>query len=121
MAAGVIRPLNVMQQGAETFPWVSGWVDAVALAGNAVVNYNVTAARAAMGLRAGQALFVIFAADGPFWANMRDTAAVPVANSTDGSASEFSPNQKYIDENITQISLTSVAAQKVSLQFFTPG
>lgn len=111
--------LNVMQQGADSFLWPSGWNDVVQSSAVAK-SYDVTAARTAMGLTAGQALFVIFAADGPFWANFHDTAAIPSGDVANGSASEYSPNHRLVDKTITTISFISPASANVGLSFFIP-
>ena len=116
-----ISELNVMQQGAENFPWVSQWVDALVLSANTAASYNVTAACTAMGLPAGTALFLSIAADGPYWANFTGgTAAVPGSNITNGTGSEYQPNQRYIDESITAISFISTPGANVSLAFYRP-
>lgn len=114
-----ILPLVVMQEGGNVFPCVAGWIDSVKST-SSVATYNVAAARTAMGLASTAALFVIFAADGPFWANFRNTAVIPTGATADGSASEYSPNQRYLDSTITSISLISPASQLISLQFFRP-
>lgn len=115
-----VTELNVQQQGGVVFPGVSGWNDVVVTTANTAASYNLAAARTAMGLLAGQPLFVVFSADGPFWANFNAAAAIPATSNTDGRASEFSPNQRYLDGNITAIGLISVAGQKISMQFFRP-
>ena len=116
-----ITPINVMQQGAENFPWVSQWVDNLVLAANTAKSYNVTAARAAMGLPAGTALFVSLSADAAYWANLTGgTAAVPSGDIANGTGSEYQPNQRYIDESITSISFISTPGAHVSLAFYRP-
>lgn len=114
----VVNEINVQQAGANNFLYPAGWCDVIQV--HAHVEYDLTAARTAMGLKAGQPLHVIFAADGPFWANFHANAAIPSGNTTDGSGSVFSPTTRYLDSSITTISLVSSAAQNVSMEFFRP-
>lgn len=112
---------NVLQQGGQVFPYVSRWNDVISLAAGVAQSYDLTAMRAAAGLVAGQSVFIIFAADAPFWANFSgNAAAIPSANVTDGTASEFCPNQRYIDTADTSISFISSTACNVSLQVTRP-
>lgn len=115
-----VTELVVQQQGGLIFPGVSNWNDSVATGSGAAKSYNLTTARTNMGLTAGQPLFVVFSADGPFWADFFKAAVIPTGDTTDGSAAEFSPNQRYIDTAVTAISLISAANQKVSMQFYRP-
>lgn len=115
----VVTEMVVVQQGGLAFPTVSGWNDAVQSSSSAT-SYDLGAARTAMGLAATESLFIVFAADGPFWANFHGTAAIPSGNTTNGTASEYTPNQRYIDGGITAISLVSAAAQNISMQFYRP-
>lgn len=115
----VVKQMQVLQAGGEVFPPVCGWID-VLQSTSVHAEYDLAAARTAMGLGATESLFVIFAADGPFWANFNANAAIPSGNTANGSASEFSPNQRYLDQRITAISFVSVAAQNISMQFYRP-
>lgn len=115
-----ITSLVAQQQGGLVFTSPSKWIDNVALVEDTEQSYNLTAARAAMGLVAGQPLFVIFSADGPFWANFHGAAAIPSGDTTNGSSSEFTPNQRYLDDTVTAIGLIAAANQNVSIQFYIP-
>lgn len=115
-----VTEINVQQAGGNAFPYPAGWVDTLVLTAGSAAAYDLTAARTAMGLHAGQPLFVIFSADGPFWANFHATASIPGSSTTDGTSSEFAPNQRYIDGSVTSISCIAAGAQKVSMQFFRP-
>ena len=60
--------------------------------------------------------YVLFSADGDFYAKPNGAAAVP-GDVTDGSASEMNP--KHWDLNgVTSIGLISSAARKVTLSFY---
>lgn len=109
----------VMQQGGLAFPYASNWNDIVQ-ASNTPVTYDVAALRTAAGLPAGQSLFLIFSADAPFWANFYGTAALPSAGVTNGTASEFAPNQRYIDSTVTAISFIAANNANISIQVFRP-
>jgi hypothetical protein len=111
--------MNVLQQGGLLFPTVSGWTDVIQTS-SSHVEYDLAAARAAMGLQATESLFVIFACDGPFWFNAHGNAAIPSGNTVNGTGSEFSPNQRYIDGSITSLSFVSANAQNLSMQFYRP-
>lgn len=112
---------NVMQQGGLAFPWVAGWTDVVAATNSGNTDYDLAAARTAMGLGATEALFVVFSATSGFWCNFHNTVAIPVASTTNGAAPEFSPNQRYLDASITKLSLISNGASAIiSLQFYRP-
>ncbi len=115
-----MKSMQVLQQGGETFIPTSNWNDAVKLSAGSHKEYDVTAMRAAANLNAGQPVFIIFSADGPFWVNFAGNAAIPSGDVTNGSASEFSPNARYIDASVTSISFVSAADQLVSLQVFRP-
>jgi hypothetical protein len=120
-ASPKVVPMNVVAQGGHNFPWTAQWIDNVVIPNNAAVSYNVTALRAAAGLQAGQALFLIFSADAPFWACFNGgTAAVPSGNVSDGTGSEFSPTQRYIDETITSISFASANGANLSIEVHRP-
>lgn len=112
--------MNAMEQGGETFIWPSQWNDIVQASNGSPTDYDLTAARAAMGLQAGQALFVIYAADAPFWVNHNGEAALPSGNVTNGSGSEFSPATRLLDQTITKISFIAPNASNISLQFYRP-
>lgn len=114
-----VQKLNILQQGAESFSWVAKWNDVVKTSASAAA-YDLTAARVAMGIPAGQALFIVFSADGPFYADFNKTAVLPTTNTVDGSASEFSPRQRLVDKTVTSISLISSSAQNVTMSFYRP-
>ena len=114
-----VLPFTAQQQGNQNFPYPASWIDIVQSSSTATA-YNLTTMRSNAGLVAGQPVFVIFSADGPFWVNFNNTAVIPVANKTDGSGSEFSPNQRYLDKTITTISIVSAANVNVSMQFSRP-
>lgn len=114
-----VKEMQVLQQGGETFLPVSTWND-VLQSSSTHAEYDLAAARTAMGFPAGFPLFVIFSADGPFWANFKGNAAIPGGNTTDGSSSEFSPNARYVDGTVSKISLVSANSVNVSMQFFRP-
>lgn len=114
-----VNPMQVIEQGGHIFTYPAGWVDTIQ-SSSTHAEYDLSAARTAMGLAAGQPLFCIFSADGPFWANFNANAAIPSGNTTDGSSSEFSPNQRYLDHTVTKISVISANAQNISMQFYRP-
>lgn len=93
------------------------WTDNVALDGTLKVDYDLTAARLAMGL-VGKPLFCIFGADGPFYMHAHAAAVVPTTSTVDGSAASFSPNQRWFDSTVTTISLIANGAANVSLSFY---
>lgn len=121
MTTPKVSKLTCMQQGDQAFPWVARWIDNLVLAANTAKTYNIAALRTAAGLTATQAIFIIFAADATFWADYNGTAAVPSGDVTDGSGSELGPNQRYIDETVTAISLISAPGCNISIQVFAPG
>ena len=118
MTAPFIAQLNAVQNGSEAFIRPSGWTDIVQSTATHA-EYDLVAARVAMGLPAGFPLLVIFSADGPFWANFFNNAAVPSGNITNGTGSEFSPNQRALGAAVSKISLVSANNCNVSMQFFT--
>lgn len=123
MSTPQVRAMNIQKQGAEAFPTPAGWVDDLVLAANTAKSYDVAALRVAAGLKAGQPLFLVFASDGPFWANFNGTtAAVPSGDITDGSGPEYSPNQRYYDnvEANTTISFIATATTHISIQVSKP-
>ena len=61
--------------------------------------------------------FVLFSADGDFYAKPNGAAAVPSGDITDGTASEICPNHWNLD-NVTSIGLIAPAARKVTLSFY---
>lgn len=121
MTTPAVSKLNTMQQGDQAFPWVARWIDNLVLAANTAKTYSLTTLRSNAGLPAGQPLFLIFAADGSFWTDYNGTAAIPSGDVTDGSGSEFGPNQRYFDKSVTSISLISAAGCNLSIQVFAPG
>lgn len=118
--------MNVVQQGGQTFPTVCNWVDSIALAANTAASYNVDTLRTNAGLNTNEPsgtkapMFIIFSADGPFYANFFATAVIPTTNTTNGSSAEFSPNQRYIDGSITAISFIASATTKITLSIYRP-
>ena len=67
------------------------------------------------------ARYVIFAADGTFYARFGDssvTAAIPAADVTDGTGSMINPEAREIPSAVTHISLIASAATVVTLAFF---
>jgi hypothetical protein len=112
-----VKQLTVLHQGANAFPFTSEWVDSVSLTANTPVSYNLAAARTAMGLAANAPLFVVYGGSASFYRHCHATAAVPAGN-TDGSASQFSPNQEYLDASITAISFIATAAAIVTMSFY---
>lgn len=116
-----VIPMNVQQQGAQNFPTVAAWVDTVHLAANTNTVYDLVGLRTAANLPAGCPLFIVFGADAAYWANFRNAAAaIPAASNTDGSSSEYSPNQRYIDDvaGITQINFIAAQTTNVSMQVY---
>jgi hypothetical protein len=113
--------MNVLSQGHYAFPWCSQWVDSVQVTGSGnVQTYNVAALRTALGLPAQAAFFLIFGSDQPFYFNPYAAAALPSGNTTNGEASTYSPNQRYIDKSITSLSFTAAQLTNISLQFYRP-
>lgn len=114
-----VKQLNVVRQGASNFIGVPEWVDVVVLVANTEAHYDLTALRTAMGPQfANTPLFVVFSADTGFWCNCHNTAAIPVASTTNGAAPMQSPNQLLIDGSVTTISLISPNAGIVALSIY---
>jgi hypothetical protein len=90
-------------------PMPSDYVQAVLLVAN--VEQTVTVPAAALDG------FVLFSADGQFWARPNATAAIPVANITDGTASVLNPASWALD-GVATIHLIADAATKISVSFF---
>ena len=61
--------------------------------------------------------FVIFSADGDFYAKPNGAAAVISGDVTDGSASELKPSHWSLD-TVTSIGLIAPAARKLTLSFY---
>lgn len=65
------------------------------------------------------ACYVLFSADGNFYANYTTTATVPGDTAiTDATASELNPAMRYI-KGVTTISLIAPSATNVTLSFWT--
>jgi hypothetical protein len=67
------------------------------------------------------AKYVVFAADGTFYAKFGDvsvTAAIAAADVTDGTGSEINPEAREIPAGVGYISLIASAATVISLGFF---
>jgi hypothetical protein len=63
------------------------------------------------------ARYVMFSANGDFYANFAGTAAIPTADVTDGTASILNPQLRTIGA-ATTISLISPAACIVTMEFY---
>jgi len=87
------------------------FVDAVVLAANTAQQYTVPAGAA----------FVVFAADGNFYAayGANPTAVVPAATTSGGTSNEINPTMRYV-AGIAKISLIAPAARVVTLAFYAP-
>lgn len=117
-------PLNPQQQGNQNFLNVCEWNDCLSLAANVAQSYSLTTLKTNAALKSPK-VFLVFAADGPFWANFHGTAAIPSGAVTNGTASEYSPNQRFVElddpENTeTAISFIAPAATNISIQVFIP-
>lgn len=64
------------------------------------------------------AAFVLFSADGDFYALPNSGAAVPAADVTNGSASELNPAAWFMHSGITGIGLIAELTRKVTLSFY---
>lgn len=121
-----VNTMNVVEQGGRSFVDLEGWTDVVSLTAGVASSYNLAAARTAMGLPAGESLLVIFEADGIFYMNPYGTAAVPSGSTSNGTASLFSPNQRFINgiagdgSAINTLSLIAPAATNVTMSFYKP-
>lgn len=62
--------------------------------------------------------FVVFSADGDFWAKPNSAAAVPTVNITNGNGSELNPAAWNLT-SITGINLIASSARKISLSFYS--
>ena len=119
--------MNVVEQGGRAFVDLEGWTDVLQLSANTAASYNLATVRTNMGLPAGAPLFVIFGADGPFYMNAFATAALPSGNTTNGTASPYTPNQRYIGgiapdcTAITALSFIASASTNVTMSFYKPG
>lgn len=93
--------------GEQTFiPSAPTYIDARDLAANTNETHTVPAG----------ADYVLFSADGDFYAKPNGAAAVP-GDVTDGTASQLSPKHWSL-ENVTSIGLISSAARKITLSFY---
>lgn len=116
-----VTQLVLMDQGNRNFPVEALWVDNVHLAANTHKEYDIAAMLTAAGLT-DTSVFLVFSADGPFWANFQGAnAAIPSADILDGSSSEFAPNQRFIDKNCRKVSMIAAAITNVSIQVYKPG
>lgn len=115
-----VREMNVLEQGGRAFLPPCNWNDVVHLSANSAASYSLTTLRSTASLKAGQPVFLVFSADGPFWANFNGTASVPSGSNTDGSAAEFSPNQRYCASDITAISFISPQAVNICVSAYIP-
>jgi hypothetical protein len=98
----------VRNRGEQTFARAySDYIDARVLAANVNETHTVPTGSA----------FVLFSADGDFYAKPNAVAAVPAADVTDGSASELNPTLWSLS-NVTSIGLIADAARKVTLSFY---
>lgn len=123
--APTVNTLNVIERGG--FVDLEGWVDVLQLSANTPASYNLGAVRTNMGLPAGAPLAVVFQADGPFYMNPYGTAAVPSSSTTNGAASLYSPNQRFINgiandgSAINTLSFVAAATTNVTMSFYKPG
>lgn len=119
--------MNVVEQGGVAYIDLEGWVDVIQLTANTPASYNLATVRTNMGLPAGAPLFVTFGADGQFYLNPYGTAALPASSTTNGSASIYSPNQRYINgiagdgSAINALSFVAAASTNVTMSFYKPG
>lgn len=101
---------------------VSTWVDDVAIS-STHAEYNVAAAKTAMGLAATESLFAILSGDEAFWYNPNGTA-VAGTGTTNGTGSVYvpggGPKKVYLDETITSLSFVAASAGHVSIEFYKP-
>lgn len=116
-----VTPMNIQLQGAENFPNVPGWIDSMTLAANTAASYSLATLRTNAALKQKN-IFVILAADGPFWMNPNGTAAIPSTNETDGGASIYCPTQFYVDtvEGIANLSFIAAATTHISISVYEP-
>lgn len=119
-----VTPLNVQKQGANNFPSVAQWNDAIVLAANTASSYSLTTLLTNSGIKTKK-VFLVFASDAPFWANFHATAVIPTGALVDGSAPEFLPNQRYVDTDdvnnpITAISFIATQITRIAIQVFMP-
>jgi hypothetical protein len=61
--------------------------------------------------------FVLFSADGDFYAKPNTSATVPAGNVTDGSASELNPSVWSVS-TVTGIGVIADSSRKVTLTFY---
>lgn len=81
---------------------------------NIVISANASATQA---VPAGTSL-VIFSANCNFWVARGASAAVPASTTTDGSGLLLNPGQLSYDSTVTQFTVTSDAACKISEWFY---
>lgn len=99
----------VRHQGEQTYiRQPASYIDVRVLAANSNENHPVPASGA----------FVVFSADGDFWAKPNSTATIPVADVTDGTGSELNPAAWNLT-NVTGINLIASSARKVTLSFYS--
>jgi hypothetical protein len=120
-----VKQLAIKSQGRPAaFADGPEWTDVVYLPANSAETYNLTTLRTNANLQAGDPVFIIFAADGPFWIHYHgevDPAAIPGASSqgsSDGAAPDFNPSQGYFNGNSTQFSLIAPATTRVVLKVY---
>jgi len=93
---------------AQFAPPPADYVDARVLAANVAESHSIP----------NGAKYVVFSADGNFYARFGAAAAVPAADVTDGSASELNPEAREIPGGTTTIGLIATAATVVTLSFY---
>lgn len=62
--------------------------------------------------------FVVFSATCDFWAKPGSSAAVPAADTSDGSAAELNPSAWSITSSMTQITVISSVVCTVTMAFY---
>ena len=113
-----VTMMEVLTQGANTFPRVPKYVCRIALAAGTEQHFDL---KTLTGLSTYQALFMIFSSDAPFYASYYNTATLPSgSNTVDGSAPEYNPNQRYIPPDVTSLSLISPGAANITIDIFKP-
>jgi len=84
-----------------------------------VNDYVLTAGTAKTVSVPANARYAFISANGDIWANFSGgTAAIPVADITDGSGSELNPTVRYMHAALSSFSLISAANALVSIAWY---
>lgn len=110
MPTGTLTPLEVVRDDKAFALRPSNYVLARSLAASTAESFTVPTSP--------RARFVLFSANGDFYANFTGTAAIP-GDVTDGTAAELNPAMRFIPNDCTAISVIAPDATVVTASFWT--